>query len=239
MDAAVSKTGFIGGVKRRIGRRHNDLLHINREILLQNLFYRTTDALGLTLPPLYPVGGAANYGLLSLVTRIVSENRITRILDIGAGQTSLLLDALAKQFPIEITTLESDAQWAAHITAKVAHRVVHSPLAQREVSGRSVLGYSDISNLAGPFDLIIIDGPMGTDRFSRWAALEILAGFRAPEFIAIFDDAERDGERDTIDEFMRANSGSKIEGLFLPRALKQQFVAFTPNFAHVRYYGWL
>jgi predicted O-methyltransferase YrrM len=235
---------FVDRVKepaRQLNRRLSEAgrsISYQRETLLQNMFYRSASDLGLELPPLYPLGGAANYGLLYLIMRIVSEDGGRSVLDIGAGQSSLLLDALRRKFPIDVTTLETDPDWAARVRGKVSHPVLQSPLEPGRVLGRMSECYADLSGLADLYDLIVVDAPMGTERNSRWATLDVVTRFHAPDCIVIFDDAERRGERDTIEAFMNSEAGAKFDGLYFARALKQQFVAFTPGFAHVRHYGW-
>lgn len=209
-----------------------------RELLLQSMFQEATRALDLRLPPLFPVGASANYGLLYLIVRIIHENRITRVLDIGAGQSSLLLNALAERSPIEVVTLETHEEWAARIGAQVKHRVLHVPLERKTSFGQSALCYSELSGLEGKFDLIIADAPHGTPRHSRWACLEVIDRFRADEHIVIFDDAERRGERDTIRRFLALESRAPVSGKFFKPAEAQQFVACTPAFSHVFHYKW-
>jgi len=42
----------------------------------------------------YPVGGAANYSLFYIILRTVADFPLKKVVELGAGQTSLLLDAL-------------------------------------------------------------------------------------------------------------------------------------------------
>jgi len=49
----------------------------------------------------------------------------------------------------------------------------------------------------GTFDLVLIDGPNGTPRWSRLACLQFIPDHLAREFLIILDDYERPGERET------------------------------------------
>ncbi|HKY82422.1 MAG TPA: hypothetical protein VJM09_13230 [Sphingobium sp.] len=207
-----------------------------REVLLQNMFHDAVAKLDIPLPPLYPTGASANYGLFYLILRIVSENSIRRVLDVGAGQSTLLLNALAKKYGLDVVTLETDADWANRIGQQVDHPVHHSPLAQRSIHGVDVQGYADLSAIDGKFDLILIDAPIGTKRHSRWAGLEVIDRFREQECVVIFDDAERRGERDTINRFSALHED--LKGRYFRPAAAQQFVACSSRFSHIVYYRW-
>lgn len=207
-----------------------------REVLLQTMFHEAVAKLDVPLPPLYPTGAGANYGLFYLILRIITENPVTRVLDIGAGQSTLLLDALSKKYGLDVVTLETDADWASRIGERVSHKVCHSPLTARTIHGVDVQGYADLSGIDGKFDLILVDAPIGTKRHSRWAALEVIDAFRADDGVIIFDDAERRGERDTIGRFSALHPDMK--GRYFRPAAAQQFVAYSSKFAHIPFYRW-
>lgn len=74
------------------------------------------------------------------------------------------------------------------------------PLTKREVNGFQVNSYEDIENrIIGPYDLYVVDGPFGSDRFSRYDIVRLLNNIdKGHEFIVIMDDAHRRGELDTL-----------------------------------------
>lgn len=207
-----------------------------REVLLQNMFNDAVAKLDVPAPPLYATGAGANYGLFYLILRIITENPVRRVLDVGAGQSTLLLNALAKKYDLEVVTLETDEDWANRIGQRVDHPVLHSPLARRSIHGVDVDGYADLSAVEGKFDLILIDAPVGTKRHSRWAGLELIDRFRQDDCVVIFDDAERRGERDTINRFSTLHED--LKGHYFRPAAAQQFVACSPKFSHIYYYRW-
>ena len=205
-----------------------------REVFFQNLVHYNLNALRLPPLPLFPVKAAANYGLLYLLIRIILETDCNRVLEIGAGQTSLLLNALKTMKPeLSLLTLEADMEWARRIGGMVDHEMLHLPLVKRSVNGIEVDAFSDLSPLSGrKFDLVLVDGPVGSKRHSRRTSLEILSENLAEDFIVVFDDAERIGEQDTIKEFMKIRA--RDLGFFVTAGSKCQFVAFTPPFSHVQ-----
>lgn len=168
------------------------------EVIYRDLFARELQRLGIE-DRFFPVGSAANYGLLYLVLRCYLELPLQRILDVGAGQTSLLLDALKqKRGGAEIITLEHDAGWAARIASQVSHPVLRRDLVEMRVGGQATRMH-DTSGIEGPFQLIIMDGPPGTQRYSRLGLLHLMQTVMdRRDFIAILDDVERGAERQTM-----------------------------------------
>jgi hypothetical protein len=169
------------------------------EPVYQRLVERDLARLGIR-DEFYAVGSAANYSLFYVILRAVLEFRPARVIELGAGQTSLLLDRLAASglLPGDIVTVEHDRHWAQHIAAAVKHPVVRIDLIDRP-GGDRICGAYDIAALkiAGPIDLLIIDGPPGGTealRFSRHGALPLLKHMNRDGFVVVIDDAERPGE---------------------------------------------
>jgi len=112
------------------------------------------------------------------------------------------------------------------------------PLVEREVRGHSALGF-DLSSLSpqDKFDLVVVDGPLGRDRRSRWGSLALLERHLADEFIVVFDDAERPGELETVAE-ARALLRGRVERLHEVQvvALKRQVAFASSAFQRVAWY---
>jgi predicted O-methyltransferase YrrM len=179
-------------VRKRIG------VHDGMEIIYRELLLRELAKLGIP-DRFFPVGSAANHSLLYLVLRCYVELPVSRILDVGAGQTSLLLDELNRKLgKAQITTLEHDPHWARWIGGQVAHPVLRRELVSMRLAGIQTLMH-DTAGLPGPFDLIVMDGPPGRKRYSRLGLLHLMQQFMDRQnFIVIMDDAERGGEMQTL-----------------------------------------
>ena len=88
------------------------------------------------------------------------------------------------------------------------------PLKTIRYKGFDTVTYEDMDQvLAGKvFDFVLVDGPFGSDHYSRSEVLEIVKGHLAASFCIIMDDTDRVGERETAQEIMEL--------------LKQQGVAY-------------
>ncbi|MBB5751401.1 class I SAM-dependent methyltransferase [Prosthecomicrobium pneumaticum] len=170
------------------------------EIVYRDLFLRELARAGVE-DVFYPVGGAANHGLLYLIARALNTFDIPSVVELGAGQTTLLLDRMAKAGGDRpaIRTVEHDPRWAERIGAQVAHPLIAAPLRSRRMDGRKVSFYDvDPAELGRDIALAVIDGPPASTarrRFARLGAFELLRDRLAADCIVIVDDAERIGER--------------------------------------------
>lgn len=190
-------------------RQANILLHryshtnpsmeiVYRELLLRELVRaNVTDVF-------YPVGGAANHSLLYIVARLLNEFEFDCIVELGAGQTSLLIDRMndALERNCNIRTIEHDPSWAARLRNKVAHEIVDVPLRSKKVRGHNIDYYDITSAQVGPgVDLFIIDGPPAEGaaiRHARLGAFDLVVPCLAEEFVIVIDDCERAGEAELV-----------------------------------------
>lgn len=168
------------------------------EVIYRDLFLRELALIGEE-DRFFPTGGAANYSLLYLILRIGCEFRPASVLDIGAGQSTLLWAMLQRRgFVGEILTLENDAEWAARIGAQVTHEILVTPLQTMRIGRRTVLSYDwAAAQKDRSFDVVVCDGPRGTPRNSRSGILSMLDALPR-DFALILDDSEREGEQDTV-----------------------------------------
>lgn len=202
-----------------------------RELLYQNIVHRDLDRLGIELP-LYPVRSAATYSYLYLLLRLVQETGPLRILELGSGLSTVLLDRLGDRFGLELISLEHDGDWVERIRKQGAQGVVHCPLVERRLQGHGAQVYdSSMLDAASRFNLLLVDGPRGSRRRSRWTALEFIDSWLEEDFVIVFDDAERPGEIDTISAALRLLDQRGIRyGAHLTRSVNSQFVIATDRF---------
>ncbi|WP_137392266.1 hypothetical protein [Rhodoligotrophos defluvii] len=169
-----------------------------QEVIYQNLFMRDLENIGIR-DEFYPVGYAANYSLMYLILRIYRENAVKRVVELGAGQSTLLLDALSNAlYEANIITIEHDRSWAEKMRTLVRHKVYCAPLKRFSDKIGTYTGY-DFSSIDFPdqIDFLLIDGPISGPselKFSRHGAMEIIDRLDSEGFAIVIDDAERMGE---------------------------------------------
>jgi predicted O-methyltransferase YrrM len=209
-------------------------LHPLLDVPYRNLLQDAAAASSVPLPPLYPVKAAANNSLLYSIFRIVTETDCKRVLEIGAGQSSLLLGALMASHGIEVDTLESTRDWARRMSGISKTRVHYSPLSKRSEGGITAYHFDNTRDLRTDYQFVVVDGPHATPRYSRYGALEILQSRLAEDFVVVFDDAERKGEQDTIRAFLASPKG-QTAGVMCLGGTKWQCVLYSKKYSYLQY----
>src|SRR5579885_2790366 len=135
----VRSAGALGTVLR-----NTRWLNPAMEIVYRELFLRDLRRLGIE-DGFYPIGSAANHGLLYAITRAFAQFPIRSVLELGCGQSTLLLAALNRRLnePASIRSVEQDPRWAERLRAAVGHEVVTSELVPKTVRGRAIRHYGD------------------------------------------------------------------------------------------------
>jgi len=213
------------------------------EVVYRSLFLRNLENLAVQ-DEFFPVKGAANHSLLYLISRCLIEFPISKVLEFGAGQTSVLLDRVSARFPDrqwEITTVEQDPFWVGRIGQAVHHRVIHAPLTEKNVAGRKIRFYDfDQAKSQTGIELAIVDGPTADSHANQWnrtGAAGYLKDWLAGDFIVIFDDAERVGERAGADMLAESLEAKKIRFFAsTTRAEKQQRLLCSEKFRAAAYF---
>jgi hypothetical protein len=184
------------------------------EIVYRELFLRDLSRLGLE-DRYYPVGSAANHSLLYLITRCFMELPVSRVLEMGAGQSSILMSQLKDRLKKEtaITTVEHDPQWAVRVESQVSHRVEIAALVPKTIEGYSISHYGgQYFDPSALYDFVLVDGPPAHGHkdmaLNRIGAVELLEKNLAGSFVIIVDDAERRGE-DVLVDLIRRKLRSK------------------------------
>ncbi|GAB5504366.1 class I SAM-dependent methyltransferase [Pyruvatibacter sp.] len=209
----------------------------NMEIVYKQLFERELESIGLN-DEFYPLNGAANYSLLFLVLRVIRKYKRLRVLELGCGQTTLLMSRLIeKGFELEVDSLENSSAWAERtraIASKV--NVIYSQLEVRKIRGLSFQGYSLDALDLGKYDLIVVDGPAGSKGISRASAIELASSHLEKDFIMIVDDAERFGERRMLRQLLKLLEGrGQTFHRSTTRAMKWQVVIASDAYEEAIY----
>lgn len=152
-------------------------------------------------------GASADASLCLLLAKNLSL-RPRRILELGSGQTTKLLWNYCRDEPeAEAVSLEHNEAWSRvldqYLRPAVPNHVVRvAPLERRTWSGPGgtdiTTQWYGVEDLGEGYDLVLIDGPNGSRRYSRAGIVPHLPRLLAPSFVIIVDDAERYGEIMTL-----------------------------------------
>jgi hypothetical protein len=149
---------------------------------------------------------AGNYSFFYVLNRLLHDYKPKKILELGLGESTKFISVYLENYLYKSnhTIIEQDDNWSENFKKnfKLSKRsnIVNCPLEIRQVNGFSVNSYYNFeSKVSEKFDLYIIDGPLGSERFSRFEIIGLIEKFsKDEEFIIVFDDINRKGETDTF-----------------------------------------
>lgn len=191
--------------------------------------------------PIFPVGGAANHAFLAILVRALLECGFGRVLEFGAGQTTRILSAWSKVSGAGICTIENDEGWVKECQRGVTsphHQIVHAPLRKAD-SGHVWYDFDRIRPhfATSKADLIIVDGPVGAERWSRAGFIERFAELHAEEWVVLWDDLHRPGDLQSFAEFIRVLRRDQIpHDVACCPAFRTLGLVFSPRFSRVKHY---
>ena len=165
------------------------------EVIYQQIFERACADAGVR-NTFYPVGPAANYTLLYLLFRVIRENRLETIVELGSGQSTILIDRI-KPAGTRHVCYEDDPDWFDRVRPDLTDTDYRlRGLTSVEIEGRVHRWYSDVEPT--DFDLLLVDGPWGTRHWSRVGCVPLIERNTRRDFVIIFDDSNRPGEAETV-----------------------------------------
>lgn len=222
-------------INQYIDRRQR--IEPSQEIVFRELLLRDLARLGVE-DDFDPIGAAANHSLLYLITRAVVRRGARTVLELGAGESTRLLDRLSRIVPgVTVRTIEHDPLWAERVGQSVAHPVLLAPLVPLEVAGKRIEFYEParVAAAGDRFDLVIVDGPPAynmTRRYNRAGFLDLVLPRLGPDFMLIIDDAERAGEQFCVEQCRARLTGLGVAfSVQAVRAAKAQYVFSGGGFA--------
>jgi hypothetical protein len=153
----------------------------------------------------HPGRWAAGYPMLYILYRIYNDIRPASVLEFGLGEsTKLAYQYIGSQPNTTLTIIEQDENWLNFFSNEVYNvrpNTVLLPIEKQAVNGHQVNQYIGlIPALSGKtFSLIVVDGPWGSEHFSRYQVVELVREnkINPDDFIILLDDYNRDGERET------------------------------------------
>ena len=165
----------------------------------------------------YPGRWAVEYTFLLTLFRIFEHHKFTNLLEFGLGQTSRMVHQYAAFYNVPAITVEHDTEWV-EFTRKDTHNaypisVKIMPLEMVDYNGYKTRTYQGIKTAFEnqKFDFILVDGPFGSEHYSRSQIIQLAESHLADTFCIIIDDCNRLGEQETVTEVENALKSKDIK----------------------------
>ena len=213
------------------------LLQMQRESLKAALFHDSiAHSDWLKNPNFSPGGWAVDYGFLYTLYRVLNDTKPKSILEFGLGQTSKMLYQYMHAFPdVQVCTIEHNQDWIEFFKNEMGHdyntHIVRKELSTIEYNGYETLIYKDLQKEieSQQYDLIVVDGPYGSEHYSRSQLIDLVDNL-SDHFCIILDDYEREGEQETTKEFEEKLRNKRIDyKSVVYTASKQHILLCSPN----------
>jgi len=165
-------------------------------------------------------GWAMDSAALYSLYRILNDIKPVNILEFGLGQSSRMLYQYKKYYSnISAITIEHDKDWINYFK-NIFDKNNEMNIEQFDIKVNNYNGYETkcydgleeaIKNKK--YDLIIVDGPFGSEHYSRSQIIDISKNNLDEQFIIFMDDSNREGEKETIIEICDVLKNKNIEYL--------------------------
>jgi hypothetical protein len=150
---------------------------------------------------------AGNYTFFYVLNRILNDYQPQRIIEFGLGESTKFIATHIENYApdSEHTVIEQDENWKTaflnrfQVSDKTSIKIL--PLTTRKINGFETNSYAEIgAKITEKFDLYIVDGPFGSDHYSRYDIVTLAEKLeKGDEFIIIMDDYNRKGEQETTE----------------------------------------
>ncbi len=201
----------LAAIEQKLGLCYNELKELNYAHLLHDGMRESSWVKNQTFD-LH--NWAANYSFIYLLFRILDKIEPQNILEFGLGQTTkLTTQYIAYKNPeAYLNVCEHSRDWIKIYQQELPEHehihINHLDLEYFEYRCKRNDKYAGLLELVEDqkFDLIIVDGPVGGGKnLPRSNVVDLIDnGNLAEDFVIIFDDAERVGEKNTIRKVQEA-----------------------------------
>lgn len=214
----------------------------NKELEWANIYHDSIRGIDyLEKLPLNIGRWAGNYSFFYVLNRILMDYKPNSILELGLGESTKFISAYIKNYLTESThvVVEHDNQWISVFQEKnnLSERssIVHCDLRERIIKSNKSTSYAGFKEKVNrKFALYIVDGPFGSEKYSRYDIVDLVEDFtKEDQFIILFDDYERSGEEDTTKEIIAILEKKNISFHTQEyKGLKSQLVIATDDYKY-------
>ena len=149
---------------------------------------------------------AGNYSFFYVLNRILKDFKPENILELGLGESSKFISTFIdnSEYEAKHTIIEHDKKWIEFFTNNFQlsskSKIKICELTENQINNQIVTGYKDFdSNTNEEFSFILIDGPFGSDSYSRYDIVKYVMDNKFDtDFAILFDDTHRIGEKETF-----------------------------------------
>lgn len=192
---------------------------LNEELLWANVFHDSIKETWADKVALNIGRWAGSYPFFYVLFRILNDHKPKKILEFGLGESSKMITKYidSNNDPKEHVVIEHDENWKNvyfnNNTFPASSTVKIKPLVEKTYKGAIYKSYENIESIKDiPFDFYLIDGPYGSQNFSRFDIFTILKDKTSlDDFIILFDDYHRFGEKQTVEEVIEMLESKKIK----------------------------
>jgi len=202
---------------------------LNYEIKTALLFNNSiNDCEWLKYKSFSPGSWACDYSCLYTLFRVLNDMRPKSILEFGLGQSSKLIHQYANFFNnVNAITCEHDIDWInffkKHQDNNYNINMLQMELEEVFYKDKPTLTYKDFINELSngkkggggdKYDFIFVDGPYGSDNYSRSQVIHLIKNNLNESFCIVMDDYERKGEKETVQEVIDILNFEKKDFLY-------------------------
>jgi len=161
---------------------------------------------------------AGSYAFFYVLNRILEDYKPNNIIELGLGESTKFISVFLNKYNIAANhiVIEHDEKWIENFKQNFVlsskSQIINLKLVSRNIHQHQSLGYDFNEELLNKKnDLYIIDGPYGSKHFSRYDICFLLEKIAEnDDFIILFDDFHRRGEKDTVSDIEAILKGKKM-----------------------------
>ena len=162
---------------------------------------------------------AGNYAFFYVLHTVLSKANPNNILELGLGESTKFISTYLKNYlpQTKHVVIEHDESWISFFNSSFElnsnSKIVQVEIKNRKVNGAETISYLLEDQLKNTdFDLYVIDGPYGSKRFSRFNIVDFADSIKNEDnFIILYDDYHRDGEKETIKVLLEQFDNRKVK----------------------------
>lgn len=162
---------------------------------------------------------AGNYSFFYVLNRILNDFKPKSILEFGLGESTKFISTYIENYLVECNhqIIEQDENWKELFNKQFKlgkkSNINISPIQTKKIRGHLVQTYGKINlNNMSNYELFVIDGPIRSKHYSRYDIMGIAKNFTPlHQFIILFDDYNRKGEKETINDLLNLLKNKEIE----------------------------